>query len=40
MDAILDFDTELDVGLLDRVVAVMYTSSGAEVILPCTDDDE
>lgn len=31
MQAILDFSQELDVPTLDRVVQVMYTTSGAEV---------
>jgi len=31
MEAILNFDNELDVSVLDRVVQVMYTSAGAEV---------
>ncbi|KAE8232674.1 hypothetical protein CF326_g2295 [Tilletia indica] len=30
MEAILDFSTDLDVSVLDRVVNVMFTSSGAE----------
>ena len=31
MEAILNFEQDLDVATLDRVVQVMYTSSGAEV---------
>ncbi|CAD6943320.1 unnamed protein product [Tilletia controversa] len=30
MEAILDFSTDLDVSVLDRVVTVMFASTGAE----------
>ncbi|GAK65900.1 nuclear export receptor crm1 [Moesziomyces antarcticus] len=30
MEAILDFDKDLDIGLLDRVVAAMYTGAGQD----------
>ncbi|KAJ1026770.1 hypothetical protein NDA16_002067 [Ustilago loliicola] len=30
MEAILDFDKDLDIGLLDRVVAAMYTGTGQD----------
>lgn len=31
MEAVLNFETELDVGLLDRVVQSFYLGSGVEV---------
>jgi len=31
MESILDFDRELDVGLLDKVVTSFYRGSGPEV---------
>ena len=32
MEAVLNLDKELDVGLLDRIVQTFYAGSGVEVI--------
>lgn len=31
MDSVLNFDKELDVGLLDRIVQTFYTGAGPDV---------
>lgn len=33
MEAILNYDSELDINLLDRIVQTFYTGSGVEVFL-------